>query len=48
MAMGKKMRSRWFGSKRKRNPFTSEYVPSWQVTIARRGEPSTVRIHRPG
>jgi hypothetical protein len=44
----KRMRSRWFGSKKKNNPFTSDYVPSWEITIGRRGEPSasTVRIHR--
>jgi len=44
----KRVRSRWFGSKRKQNPFTSDYKPSWEVTVIRRGESDQpkVLVHR--
>jgi hypothetical protein len=44
----KRVRSRWFGNKRKENPFTSDYKPSWEITISRRGgsEQPRVMVHR--
>jgi hypothetical protein len=48
MDMVKRMRSRWFGSKRKQNPFASDYVPSWEITVLRPGDEHhpTIKVHR--